>query len=317
MTVADQLKRISNMEAIVQKNVRNLSWFTAISRAAAGGLLASAKSIAEHHQPHVCIVTGLYLPHGEPPCGETDGPIGAAHLAAAFHRVGIPCRLVTDRPSAGAITAAARGAGLATDFPIDVASVDDAGDDRGTPVEEIEKIWKKLSPAVSHVISIERIGISADGAPRNMRGVDISCYNAPLEKLFFGQPWTTIGIGDGGNEIGMGSIYRTVRAANIPYGDKSACIVPCDHLIVATISNWGAIGLIGAVAILRSDLREGLLKGLTRESDYKILEQAVFKGPAISMPSWNQQPAIQVLKVDGEPWEVQADILEEIVRAVA
>ena len=316
MPTADQLKRISNIEGITQQNVRNLPWFTTISRAATGGLLAAAKSIAEHPQPHLCIVTGLYLPHGEPPCGETDGPIGAAHLAAAFQRVGIPCRLVTDRPSAGSIIAAARGAGLSADFPIDVASVDAAGDDRGTPVEQIEKAWKELSPAVSHVISIERIGISADGAPRNMRGVDIRTYNAPLEKLFFGQPWTTIGIGDGGNEIGMGSIYRAVRAANIPNGDKSACVVPCDHLIVATISNWGAIGLIGSVAILRSDLREGLLKGVTRELDRKILEAAVFKGPAISMPTWNEQPAIQVLKVDGEPWEVQAEILEKIVQEV-
>ena len=92
--------------------------------------------------------------------------------------------------------------------------------------------------------------------------------------------------------------------------------MPCDHLIVATISNWGAIGLIGSVAILRSDLREGLLKGVTRELDRKILEAAVFKGPAISMPTWNEQPAIQVLKVDGEPWEVQAEILEKIVQEV-
>ena len=110
-----------------------------------------------------------------------------------------------------------------------------------------------------------------------MRGVDIRTYNAPLEKLFFGQPWTTIGIGDGGNEIGMGSIYRAVRAANIPNGDKSACVVPCDHLIVATISNWGAIGLIGSVAILRSDLREGLLKGVTRELDRKIWKRQYSK----------------------------------------
>src|SRR5262245_7884838 len=117
MMTDDQLKRINDIEAIIQNNLRKLPWFAVISRAAIGGLLAAAKSIAEHPQPHLCIVTGLYLPHGEPPCGETDGPSGAAHIAAAFHRIGVPCRLVTDRPSAGAVTAAARGAGLAAEVP--------------------------------------------------------------------------------------------------------------------------------------------------------------------------------------------------------
>ena len=316
MTTDNQIRRINRIEEIIQDNVRNLPWFTAISRAAAGGLISAAKSMAEHPRPHFCVVTGLYLIHGEPPCCETDGPIGAAHLVAAFNRVGLPCRLLTDRPSAAAVIAAARGAGLTADFPIDVASVDGRGGDRGTPLEEIEATWKKLSPPISHIISIERIGMAADGVPRNMRGIDISSYNAPLHKLFYGASWTTIGIGDGGNEIGMGSIYRTVREANIPNGDKSACVVPCDHLIVATISNWGAVGLIGAFAVLRPELREGLIKGLTPEQDLKILQEAVFKGPAISMPSWNEQPAVQVLRVDGETWESQAEIIEKVVRVV-
>jgi hypothetical protein len=316
MITDNQILRINRIEEIIQDNVRNLSWFTTISRAAVGGLLSAAKSIVQHPQPHICVVTGLYLIHGEPPCCETDGPIGAAHLVAAFNNVGFPCRLLTDRPSAAAIAAAARGAGLPPDFPIDIASVDGSGGDRGTPLEEIEATWKRQNPPISHIISIERIGMAADGVPRNMRGIDIRSYNAPLEKLFYGAPWTTIGIGDGGNEIGMGSIYRAVRAANMPNGDKSACVVPCDHLIVATISNWGAVGLIGAIAILRPELRDGLMRGLTPEQDLKILQETVFKGPAISMPSWNEQPAVQVLRVDGETWEVQADIIEKVIRVV-
>ena len=50
----------------------------------------------------------------------------------------------------------------------------------------------------------------------------------------------TIGIGDGGNEIGMGKIPHETIVKNIPNGDLIHCRVPTDHLIVAGVSNWGA-----------------------------------------------------------------------------
>jgi hypothetical protein len=59
----------------------------------------------------------------------------------------------------------------------------------------------------------------------------------------------TIGIGDGGNEIGMGKIpWDTIRR-NIPNGGKIACRVATDHLIVAGVSNWGAFALAAGVAL--------------------------------------------------------------------
>ena len=48
-----------------------------------------------------------------------------------------------------------------------------------------------------------------------------------------------IGIGDGGNEIGMGKIPHETIVKNIPNGDLIHCRVPTDHLIVAGVSNWG------------------------------------------------------------------------------
>ena len=70
----------------------------------------------------------------------------------------------------------------------------------------------------------------------------------------------TIGIGDGGNEIGMGVIKDTLKEC-IPYGKKCQC--PCgagiapetetDVLISATVSNWGAYGLIAALSVLKEE----------------------------------------------------------------
>ena len=39
--------------------------------------------------------------------------------------------------------------------------------------------WRQAR--ITHAISIERCGRSADGAPRNMSGLDISSYTAPLD----------------------------------------------------------------------------------------------------------------------------------------
>jgi hypothetical protein len=49
----------------------------------------------------------------------------------------------------------------------------------------------------------------------------------------------SVGIGDGGNEVGMGKILDTILQSSIPNASSIACIVPTDHLIVASVSNWG------------------------------------------------------------------------------
>jgi len=66
-----------------------------------------------------------------------------------------------------------------------------------------------------------------------MRGLDISSYTAPLDELFTAGPWETIAIGDGGNEIGMGSLPRELIAQHVDHGETIACVTPARHLIVA------------------------------------------------------------------------------------
>ena len=62
---------------------------------------------------------------------------------------------------------------------------------------------------------------------------------------------TTIGIGDGGNEIGMGKLPAGLIAQHVPNGAQIACVTSCDHLVVAGVSNWGAYGLAAGVRLLR------------------------------------------------------------------
>ncbi len=316
MTGEEQIARFGRLEEVIRRDPRELAWVPIFCEAARGGLEGAARSIGAHQRPHVAVMTGFHLPHAEPPSCDSDGPPGAAHLAAALDRAGMPCRLVTDRPNQSPVQAAALAAGLARDFPLDVATVDERLGDRGRTVDEILAAWNALDPPISHVVAIERIGPAADGVLRNLRGYEITWYTAPLERLFSGGPWTTVGIGDVGNELGAGSLPRDLVHANLTEAESIACVVPCDHLVMAAISNWGAIALIAALAVVRPELRGSLTEGLTRERDRKILEDTIQKGPAVSMPEWGKQPAVQIMSVDGLAWEYHAEIMEAILAAL-
>src|SRR5207248_3184869 len=59
----------------------------------------------------------------------------------------------------------------------------------------------------------------------------------------------TVGVGDGGNEIGMGRV-RARLAREGPLMARIASIVPVDHPVVAGVSNWGAYGIVAQLARL-------------------------------------------------------------------
>lgn len=218
--------------------------------------------------------------------------MGAAHLAAGLARVGVPVRLVTDAPCAGAVRAAARAAGLAEEA-VRIAAADD--------------VEAAVDGTVTHVVAVERPGPAADGVCRNMRGDDISAHTAPLDRLF-GAGRIRIGIGDGGNELGMGRLDRGLVASSVPRGERIGCVVSCEQLIVAGTSNWGALALQVALALVRDDWRAALVSGLTPETDRRILAATVAEGPAVD--GVLRRPA---LSVDGLAWETSADVLARLV----
>ncbi|MHA1567177.1 MAG: glutamate cyclase domain-containing protein [Alphaproteobacteria bacterium] len=303
---------INRLEDIIGHDPGNRRGIMPLVEAARGGLLAAAHSLHQHPTPDICIMTGFYLAHGEPPACETDGPPGAAHLAAGFERTGIPCRIVTDAPNLPAVRAAANAV-LQPDFPIDVAAV--PGFDGGHDMAELAARWHAQPP--SHVIAIERCGTSSDGIARNSKGAEMTAYNAPLEELFLAGDSTRIAIGDGGNEIGMGSLPAGLVARHIPNGELIASTVPCDHLIVSGVSNWGAAALLCAFALARPDSATTLTASLTPEIDRQILEQMVTLGPAVAIEEWGSGAApFPTLAVDGLPSEYHAGMMGRITDIV-
>ena len=75
-------------------------------------------SLAKTTNPSVAVVTGFYIPHARPPCGETDGPLGALFLARALVPLGIEVLLVTDAFCLPALEAGITAAGLRKRVPL-------------------------------------------------------------------------------------------------------------------------------------------------------------------------------------------------------
>ncbi len=262
---------VARIEALIHQDVGR--GIDALFAAARGGLFAAAAGIAGMDRPRIGILTGFFIPAGAPPAAETDGPAGAALLALGFSRAGLACRVLTDDLCRDACVAALAGAGVG-DVPVDTGAA-----------------WRPAD--FDWVIAIERCGRTADGTLRNMRGQAVA--GVPSDDAFLAGPWRTVGIGDGGNEVGMGALPPGLIADTVAFGETIACVTPAEHLIVAGVSHWGAYALLGASAILRPDWREGLVSALDPAVDRAVMAALVNDGPAVDGVTLRREPTIDGL----------------------
>ncbi len=193
--------------------------------------------------------------------GETDGPIGAASLARALCiSFGVKPIIVVENVHMNMMLHTLRGIGL------NVLSFENAQKyervatitefSKGNEKKQSEELIEKFNP--SAVISIERIGKNKEGVYHNMTGRDISESTAEIDELIEVAKThniLTMGIGDGGNEVGMGNVVDTVRK-EVAYGNRCqcpckggiACTTKTDVLVAASVSNWGAYGIAAVLA---------------------------------------------------------------------
>jgi D-glutamate cyclase-like, C-terminal len=200
-----------------------------------GGALGAAGALVGAER--VLIATGFLVAKGMP---ETDGPPGAAVLGRALRRLGAHVRYTSDSLALPPLEAALRALGEPPDVFAYPESADAARD-----------VLAREQP--THLVAIERPGRGREGDYLNAQGVSVAAWNVPLDEMFVrarraGRP-VTIGVGDGGNEIGMGCV-RTRLAREGALMARIACVVPVDHLVVAGISNWGAYGIVAQLGRL-------------------------------------------------------------------
>jgi hypothetical protein len=290
----------------------------------------ACRSLADHQSAALGVVTGFWIPSTK--CGETDGPLGAVYLARTLPELGIPTILFSDPFCRFALEA-----GLELSGRQSVRNL----------VWHVPELHGEIAPwweafkNLTHLLSIERVGrchhpssltsqhpiasihnpehaFEAEVPPLgrwrrcyNMRGVDITDAIRDASALFESrmEGVVTIGVGDGGNEIGMGKIPWKVIHDNIPNGGRIACGVATDHLIVAGISNWGAYALASGVALMKDVTPPAGWFDTDREQH--ILREMVEKGPLVDGVTGRF-----VDQVDGLPFDEYIKPLRQIERIV-
>ena len=198
-----------------------------------GDFCQRAAQYVLEHPGHTLIVTGFYVIMAGKP--ETDGPPGAIAIGRSLQQLGRRVTYVTDEYTAPVLRRWSTGAEV-IEFPI--AGVEES---QGHAAEMLERLKPSL------LISIERCGRNRNDAYLNMRARDITPQTARVDYLFDGGV-PSVGIGDGGNEIGMGNLVDVIPSVeSLP--DEPA-ISRVDRLVIASVSNWGGYGLAAALSQL-------------------------------------------------------------------
>ncbi len=226
------------------------------------------------HPGNVIIVTGFYiLSAGK---HETDGPPGAIAIGNALEALGRSVTYVSDVHTTP----------MLRDWLGD--SLGDRARVVEYPISDIDSSRKTAADMLSQLdpsllISIERCGRTKDDLYLNMRAADITQHTARLDYLFeHGIP--SVGIGDGGNEIGMGNLADVIPGVDRLPDDPA--IAKVDRLVLASVSNWGGYGLVTALSrlvgrdlmptaeederLIRSMVDAGAVDGTTGENKYYV-----------------------------------------------
>ena len=243
---------------------------------------SAARTILDWERGTVFLTTGFYVAG----FAETDGPVGTVFLAKALKKLGYRPVILTDDFCRGFFD----GEGVEVIYmPFD-ADLDWCMETLGsfTPVG---------------LISIERCGENTERDYANMRGVSITDKTAAAD-LFFRIALgivPTIGVGDGGNEIGMGNVADIIEEKL----SLKPCVVTVDNLVIATVSNWGAYAIIA------------YLEKLSRQKVFMTFEDArAFIKKTVDLGSVDGVLKQQIVSVDGFGMETEKEIIDSLGAAI-
>jgi hypothetical protein len=215
----------------------------------------AAKALLQQIKPGDIVVfaSGFF----DPPSmvDEGDGPIGAALLARSMcAMLDITPVFLTEVANMGRMESLARAAGL------DFADLDLA---RVTPFKAV--MWPlPIDPARAKaqalqcldtlqpraIITIEKPASCPRDRYHTGMGLDVTDVVGKINYLIEEarrREILTIGLGDGGNEAGMGKILPTILEV-VPTGNVIGTPLETDILVVTSIANWGAYGIEACLA---------------------------------------------------------------------
>jgi hypothetical protein len=228
---------------------------------AAATLLRDA--LADKTNPVVVIVTGFAsVALG---VGEQDGPVGAVFLGRTLAALGALPLFVTDEHQVDLMRQTLRGGGMnaidldraraAVAVRPSVSSIVGWPADLALAKERSATLLRSLRPAA--IVAIERPGANAQGECHQLGGQELGralCADTDaLWREARAAQVPCIGIGDAGNELGLGAVRAAVehwlsdrRCSTC--GGSIAAVLEADATVVAAVSNWGAYAVAAALA---------------------------------------------------------------------
>jgi hypothetical protein len=277
------MPRLTIEELILQHGMRGIE---RIARHLPPDYAARAAEALWASRDRVLITTGFNV-QGHP---ETDGPSGAIFLGRALARQGAQVSFVAEAYVLDLLKPLVERFWHPAPLP---SFVEFPIADTETSRQHAQRILESQRPTA--LLAIERCGCTCSGCYCNMLGTDIVEQTAQVDALFLNTNALTLAIGDGGNEIGMGTVADHLATE---FGVNDPVATSVDHLVVAAVSNWGTYGVIAYLSHLAG---EDLLPTDTEETDTEELMAQLG-----AVDGLTGQPA---LSVDGFPLEVTLQLL--------
>ena len=218
--------------------------------------------------------TGFLVPPAIYP--ETDGPIAAALLARALDILGCKTFIVCEKELLPCLQGACVAAGVSpfenAEMVLSIAhtvGLITLPTDKQEFAATSAGIFDRLHPKA--MVSIEHPGQNAEGRYYAAFGRELPGWVAPLDillKQVRDRGGFTVGIGDLGNEAGLGNAQPEIKSV-IPFGDKIATVIKSNAPIMSVVSEMGTYGLIAALTavtgkMLLHDVR--LQEAVTRQA---------------------------------------------------
>ena len=295
-----------NLDALATLDLRGNGMLRALYRVArerqgAPLTLSAARALRDRvgAGDRVLILTGFLAPKPHP---ETDGPIGSAVLAAALERgCGAVPVFVCEEEAVAVVRAGLRGAALNPAPSLaEAEAVPHGAAVLPFPTEPgaASALAGAIAPAAC--VAVERPGANPQGQYHFAMGKNVTADIAPIDGLYrdvAAGGALTVGVGDFGNELGMGAIADAVRAmtpagadCGCGCGGGTACETPADVTVAASVSDWGAYAIAACLSHLCRDGRV-----LIDPASYRRILDGVVGAGAIDGPTGYALPSIDAV----------------------
>ena len=248
----------------------------------------AAEYILSWEKGVIFITTGFYVAGH----AETDGPPGALTLCLILKKLGYIPVILTDKYCQN----------FFEKYDIKVIYMDIKMENENK-INFIERTIKEYDP--KGMISIERCGLNTENKYANMRNISIDEHTAEIDLFFLNyyKKIPTIGIGDGGNEIGMGNLENIIKN-NL---ELIPCKIKVDKLIISSVSNWGGYGLAAYLCLLTKNKE---FFESVEETIKNYIKYIVSIGSVDGVTHENKE------KVDGNDIDIELNIIRSLSKVI-